>query len=315
MTVDDFINEWQNDSPTVVAHTSGSTGTPKEILLSKADMIASAKMTNAFFGITETSRLLLCLSPDYIAGKMMIVRALTAGAELEVERPSNNVLADYDGEPFDLVAVVPSQALSLVENPSRLKYINSLIIGGGVVPESLRKSLISLGVNAYSTYGMTETCSHIALQKIDATGSPYEVLPPTTVSIDDRGCLVAELPQFSVEKVVTNDIIELISSTQFRWRGRYDNVINTGGLKVFPEEVEAKIAPLVESRYYIASRPSDKWGEEIVLVLERESISADEEAKLLQILKSALLPHQVPKAVICKYPFDETSTGKIKRTL
>lgn len=315
MTVEDFIKEWQSDSPTVIAHTSGSTGKPKEIHLCKADMIASAKMTNAFLGITHSSRLLLCLSPDYIAGKMMIVRALVAGAELVTERPSNNVLADYDGEPFDLVAVVPSQAVSLVENPSRLKYIKAVIIGGGVVPESLRQRLVALGVNAYSTYGMTETCSHIALQKIDAASSPYEVLPPTTVSVDNRGCLVADLPQFSVGKVVTNDIVELLSPTQFCWRGRYDNVINTGGLKVFPEEVEAAIAPIMNTRYYIASRPSDKWGEEVVLILERESIAANEEAKLLQALKAALPPHQVPKAVICKYPFVETSTGKVKRIL
>lgn len=312
MTIHNFIEEWNNSSDYVVAHTSGSTGTPKEIRLFKRDMLASAKVTNGFFGITEKSRMLLCLSPSYIAGKMMIVRSIVSGAELVFEKPSNDVLADYEGEPFDLVAVVPSQVVGLLEHKERLKYVRAMLIGGSAVSSELEKRLVALGVNAYASYGMTETCSHIALRKIGASDF-FTAVGPVQFRIDGRGCLCADVPHLSIKEVVTNDVVELLSPTEFRWIGRFDNVINTGGIKVYPEDVERILNKIIGDRFYISSQPSEKWGEEIVLVLERDIIGQEEEQMLFDKMKGVLSPYQVPKKIFFLPKFEETATGKVKR--
>ncbi len=309
----DFLEEWEGANDFVVAHTSGSTGTPKEMRLLKSDMRASARMTNAFFKIGSGSRLLLCLSPSYIAGKMMIVRAIEAGAELMVEAPSNHVLAGYAGGVFDLVAVVPSQALELMTDKNRLSFIRTMIIGGGEVSANLRRMVVANHVSAYATYGMTETCSHVALAKIEAQVEPFTALPPIWFETDARGCLVVHTPHFSTQQFVTNDIVELLSESQFFWRGRYDNVINTGGIKIFPEEVEKSIAGAVDGRFYVTSRKSEKWGSEVVLVLECDAMDEQGKQRLLKQLASVLPKYSVPKDVVCKKHFRETSSGKMIR--
>lgn len=313
MTANEFLKEWRSSEPCIVAHTSGSTGKPKEIRLLKADMRASAALTNRFFGIGSGSTLLLCLSPGYIAGKMMIVRAEEAEAKLIVETPSNRPLEHYSGPAIDLLAVVPSQALWLAEHPELLRHVSNMIVGGGEIPPRLRSLLAQLPVNAYATYGMTETCSHVALSRIADPALPFSALPPVTFSVDNRGSLAIDAPQFSFKHLQTNDIVDLLSPSQFRWRGRYDNVVNTGGIKVFPEEVERSIAPLMSQRFYISSRPSDKWGQELVLKLESDPLSPDEEARMLHSLAAVLPPFQRPKAVIAIPHFAETSSGKVKR--
>lgn len=313
MTVEEFVEEWSDGRDYVVAHTSGSTGTPKEIRLKKSDMTVSAEMTNRFFGVTPESRLMLCLSPDYIAGKMMIVRALTAKARLLVETPSNRPLSGYGGGAIDLMAVVPSQALWLAERPELLRHVKALIVGGGEVSLSLRRKLAATGVRAYATYGMTETCSHVALSRIADAEEPFFALSPTTFSTDGRGCLVIDAPQFSFRRLVTNDVAELLSPVSFRWKGRYDNVINTGGVKVFPEEVERKLQGAVEGRFYIGSVPSEKWGQEVALHLERGPMDEAEKAALLARLRPLLPAYEMPKTVLCDPAFEMTASGKIKR--
>lgn len=309
-----FVGAWLDSScDYVIGHTSGSTGKPKEIKLLKADMVQSARLTNRFFNLGVGSRFFLCLSPDYIAGKMMIVRAMEAGGEIVEEKPSNNPLAAYAGEPFDLVAVVPSQAQALVGHPARFRFVKNLIVGGGAVSDRLRCDLARLDVEAYSTYGMTETCSHVALSRLSADVRPYRALPPVTFSVDDRGCLVVHTPQFSFPSLTTNDVVELLSEQEFRWIGRYDNVINTGGIKVFPEDIEKQIASKIHCRYYIAARPSEKWGSEVVLVLESKPLCESEKSSLLQTLKSVLPTFSVPKDIVCFPVFRETSSGKVIR--
>ncbi len=208
MTVLEFLAQWHDDSPFVIAHTSGSTGRPKEVRLLKSDMQASAALTNRFFGINKESRLMLSLSPDYIAGKMMIVRAEEAGATLLTETPSNRPLEHYAGAKIDLLAVVPSQALWLAQHPDRLANVRKLIIGGGEVSPHLRKLLENMPVEAYATYGMTETCSHVALAPITADISPFTALPPVTFTTDQRSCLIIEAPQFSFRRLDRKDVVE-----------------------------------------------------------------------------------------------------------
>ena len=308
-----FIEEWYNDNDFVIGHTSGSTGKPKEIKLRKSDMRHSAEMTNRFFSLTSDSRMLLCLSPSYIAGKMMLVRAIVSGADIYEEKPSNNPLSEYSGVAFDFAAMVPSQAKVVVENPERLRYIKKLIIGGGAVSADLRKAIVENQIEAYSTYGMTETCSHVAISKIEIQVNPFCALPSTTFEIDNRNCLIINSPRFSFRKLVTNDVVDLLSPTEFYWKGRYDNVINTGGIKVFPEDIEKKIANLIDVRFYISSRESKKWGNEVVLILERKEMEMCDRQKLMSLMKKCLPAFSVPKEIICIPQFKETSSGKVLR--
>lgn len=311
MTVDEFLAAWRNDDAFVTAHTSGSTGKPKEIRLLKADMLASARATNARFGIGEHSRLLLCLSPDYIAGKMMIVRALDAGARLTAIEPRRDLLAGYRGEPFDFAAVIPAQAQALADNPDRLARLGTIIVGGGPVSAELESRLAALNADAYSTYGMTETCSHIAVRRI-GVDSHYTTLAPTTVSADSRGCLVARLPHLSVGEVTTNDLVDILSPTEFRWRGRIDNAINSGGVKIIPEELEREIADLLDVRYYVGRRPSPTWGEVPVLVVETSNLTDDHRDALLAAMRNRL-GIRAPRQIVALDRFEETPTGKVVR--
>ncbi len=311
MTVDEFLAEWRNGDAFVTAHTSGSTGTPKAIRLLKADMLASARATNARFGISARSRLLLCLSPDYIAGKMMIVRALDARARLTAIEPHRDLLADYHGDSFDFAAIIPAQAQTLADHPDRLARLATIIVGGGPVSPELESQLAALNADAYSTYGMTETCSHIAVRRI-GVDSHYTTLAPTTVCADSRGCLVARLPHLSIGEVTTNDLVDILSPTEFRWRGRIDNAINSGGVKIIPEELEREIADLLDVRYYVGRRPSPTWGEVPVLVVETTNLTDDRRDALLAAMRNRL-GIRAPRQIVTLARFDETPTGKVVR--
>lgn len=316
----EFIAEFYDDKPFVVAHTSGSTGAPKPIKLPKHDMVASAQFTNEFFGLTAESTLYLGLSPQYIAGKMMLVRTLLLGASIIVETPSNRPLADCDGARISLAAFVPSQIPYLVTQPDRLALVDAMIVGGGKLVSRWQKALVELGAKAYLTYGMTETCSHVALAPVAEAPEPYTALGEVQFSTDSNGCLIIDVPHFENRHFATRDVVELIDSRHFYWKGRFDNVIVTGGVKVHPEEVEAKIAPLMgDKRFYITSAPSDKWGDEVVLVVEDGSSPSVKPvlrplpADLEQRLKQVLPRYSVPKHYVLLGEFSLTSSGKVKR--
>ena len=315
-----FIAEFLDDKPYIMAHTSGSTGKPKPISLAKSDMKASARFTNRFFGITSQSTLHLCLSPDYIAGKMMLVRALESGANIVIEEPGNRPLANYHGSRISLAAFVPSQIPYLVQNPDRLAMVDAMIVGGGKLVPRWQKALVELGAKAYLTYGMTETCSHVALAPVAETPQPYTALGEVQFSTDSNGCLIIDVPHFENRHFATRDVVELIDSRHFYWKGRFDNVIVTGGIKVHPEELEAKIAPLMgERRFYISSTPSEKWGDEVVLVVEnadcvgQDSVLRPLPNNLEQEVKNLLPRYSVPKLYVELNKFDSTSSGKVIR--
>ena len=259
-----FIEEWNSPTPYVTARTSGSTGTPKEIRLLKTDMRASAKATINFFGLHSRSWLHLPLSPDYIAGKMQIVRALESGATLTVEDATNRPLSGLSlntGRRISLLPVVPSQVCGVLSS-GFTDRIDNMIIGGAPLAPADEQRIIDSGIPSFATYGMTETCSHVALRRLGS--ECFSALPGFRFSADPRGCLVINSETMSFGQLVTNDIVELDSPQAFRWRGRFDNVINSGGLKISPEEIEKKIAHLFPdgTNFYITSRRSERWGEE-----------------------------------------------------
>ena len=254
---------------------------------------------------------------------MMIVRAIELGASIIEEEPSNTPLANYDGlRRISLAAFVPSQIQYLLNNPEKLALIDSMIIGGGKLAPRLEHWLAEFGANAYMTYGMTETCSHVALAPASKLPMPFKALGDVSFETDERGCLVINAPHLTAQQFVTNDVAELVDSKNFYWRGRFDNVINTGGIKVFPEEIEQKLAPLFPSiRFFITSQPSEKWGEELVLALEYSSLPpgtvkrGDVQPALIEKMKTILPPHSIPRKYAATNHFQETKTQKIIRKI
>ncbi len=307
-----FIDEWRNNKDYICASTSGSTGSPKRIRLLKRDMEISARATCKFFGIGSNSRMLLPLSADYIAGKMMIVRAMISGADLYIAHPSVNVFSVLPEESiYDFAAIVPSQIPSLVQALNKIS-ISTVIVGGGTISDSQSRMLQLSGVKAWATYGMTETCSHIALKRLADCNSCFTAMPGITFDIDSRGCLIVKSADMSFRTLVTNDKVILHSPESFEWLGRYDNVINSGGIKIHPEQDEQLVSALMENQpFYITSRKSEQWGEEPVLMIEGE-MDIDE-TEVLDAMKNILPKYHVPKQIICEPRFERTASGKIIR--
>lgn len=306
-TVELFLKNWISES-TILAHTSGSTGKPKSVRLLKSDMITSAEKTCKYFNLNEESLLGLPLSTEYIAGKMMIVRALVTKADLWCESPSMQPLCSYNlGRSIDLLAVVPSQIPGLLISEN-ISFVKNLLIGGAPLAYISEKELIDRNIQAFCSYGMTETCSHVALRKV---GTPYyKGLPGVHFDQDSRGCLTIECNDFSFNRIITNDIVRLIDNESFEWIGRFDNVINTGGIKIHPEEIESKISDfLSEYDYYITSRKSQLWGDKIVLIIESEQPIAG----LQEILCGVLSKYERPKEIHYVKELSRTETGKIIR--
>lgn len=304
--VKSFLEEWMSCEPFIKAHTSGTTGTPKEIKLLKEDMITSARRTLSFFSLDERSILALPLSADYIAGKMMIVRALEGKCRLWTEAPSRQILSEFPYNEINLLAIVPAQVESMIKAITRIK-IHNVIIGGAPLSEELEELLIRTGVNAYATYGMTETCSHVALRSLGS--NIYKALPGVKFSADKDNCLIIRQSDMSVSTVKTNDIVRLVSDDRFEWLGRKDNIINSGGVKLFPESIERKISHLINRPFYVTSRCSSVWGEELVLVIEG---SANDKLELNEI-NAMLGKYEHLKSIIFESKLDRTVSGKLIR--
>lgn len=273
-------------------------------------MIESARMTVDFFKIGSNDHLHLPLAVDYIAGKMMVVRSIISGCKLTYEQPTSRPLANQDKacDRISLVAIVPMQIEGLMRSPL-LTMIDNVIVGGASLSAKQEEILSKSPFNAFVTYGMTETSSHVALRNIKQ-GDRFVGLPGYIFSTDDRGCLVIEHPRMSWRRLVTNDVVELYDKHSFRWLSRYDNVINSGGLKFYPEQIEKAISHLLPAgRYFISSKPDDLLGRRLILVVD-EDVDAEISTELLS---KALPRYQVPKEII-RVRMEYTSTGKIKRT-
>lgn len=320
MNQNEFEEIWYSDVKGIMCHTSGSTGAPKEILLSKEFMKASALRTVDFFGITSDSRLHTCLDFDYIASKMMTVRADVANCLLTSEIPSNRpLMAISFTEKIDLLSVVPSQMDGILRSGNVWNGIRSILIGGAPIPDALRHRISLSGYEVWESYGMTETASHIALRKVTEDPSiPFDTLPGIEVATDERGCLTIDLPDSNT--IVTNDIAETISTTQFRILGRLDDCINSGGIKILPQMLETILGGFIASDYAISSIPDTKWGEKLVLVAERSDDGFSDEfmkaaigVRLNQYRKKLNLGAKSPKDIIFVNSLPRTSNGKINR--
>lgn len=315
MSLEVFLSEWNNDSPFVHVQTSGSTGAPKPMLAEKRRMLASARITNDFLGLHEGDTALLCMSLDYIAGKMMVVRSMERGLKLLTVEPSghplNHCQSAIDDCKIDFAAMVPMQVYNTLQVPEereRLMGIRHLIIGGGAIDDALGAELKNFPNAVWSTYGMTETLSHIALRRLSGPEASdwYTPFPSVQVSLSDEGCLVIDAPEVCPECLVTNDIAE-ISTQGFRILGRKDNVICSGGIKIQIEEVERHLRPFLRAPYLISKRPDPKFGEVVVLLTE-DSV---DEAR--QVCERVLPKYHLPRHYLHVDHLPLTETGKPAR--
>jgi len=311
MDLEEFLAEWHSESPTVLVHTSGSTGKPKPMYVEKRRMEASARITCQFLGLKPGDTALLCMSLDYIAGKMMVVRAQTWGLRLLSVAPSGHPL-DTVAEPVDFAAMVPMQvfnSLQVPEEREKLKQIKHLIIGGGAIDEALAKELVGFPNNVWSTYGMTETLSHIALRRLNGLDASdwYTPFEGVTLSQIDEGCLVIDAPAVHDGPLVTNDIVEL-SEKGFRILGRKDNVICSGGIKIQIEEVERLLKPHLSAPFMITKRADRKFGEQVVLLTESMDMDA-----VKDICQQVLPKYWQPRSYAHIDTLPMTETGKPAR--
>ena len=309
-----FLEEWFDEKEYVLAKTSGSTGVPKEIKIKKEQMLNSASATGTYFELGPGTKALLCMSSDFIAGKMMWVRALFLGWELTVVPVSSAPLKNTKVN-FDFAAMVPLQLSNSLEELDRVK---TLIVGGGVVSKELAIKIQDLKTEIYATYGMTETVTHIAIKKLNKTdqeeGELYHALPSVTLSLDKRGCMIIDAPKIADDKVVTNDLIRLVSETSFEWLGRYDSIINSGGIKLISEQIENKISKVIESNFFVSGIPDSSLGEKVVLVIEGKNEKKLKNSDIKGFLSNAELDtYQFPKEIYFVDKFITTETGKIKR--
>lgn len=372
MTIFDFINSWNNDDSCLQVHTSGSTGKPKNMLVEKTRMMNSARITSNFLNLKAGDTALLCMSADYIAGKMMIVRSIERGLCLVSEKPCGHPLSDEalatatwlnfkrtsanslkgtiteegayhfdnDGAHLDnddahldnddthldndgaqplfcFAAMVPMQVYNSLQIPkerARLARIKHLIIGGGAIDDALAAELKTLPNAVWSTYGMTETLSHIALRRLNGpdASSWYTPFDSVRVQLNEEGCLVIDAPQVTPHPIVTNDIaeIETVPHTRFKIKGRKDNVICSGGIKIQIEEVEDLLRPHLSCPFFLAKKKDVKFGEIAVLVTE------DEQVNKVEKVCQQVLPHYfIPKQYIHVDKLPMTETGKPRRKI
>lgn len=339
MTVNDFLQEWNSPSETLLVHTSGSTGKPKPMWVEKQRMLNSAHITCDFLGLRPGDSALLCMSLDYIAGKMMVVRSIERKLRLFSVKPSGHPLSDESlakmvEMDFDFVAMVPMQVYNTLQVPQereRLSRIKHLIIGGGAIDDALAEELRSLPGAVWSTYGMTETLFYIALRRLNGEEASewYQPFDSVGVSLNSDGCLVIDAPLVCSEPLVTNDIAEIkqqetsshssdaSSSSKvsfphvlFRIKGRKDNVICSGGIKIQIEEVENLLRQHLDAPFLLAKKKDEKFGEIAVLVTESGDLEGVE-----AICRQVLPKYWVPRQYLHFDQLPMTETGKPKRAI
>lgn len=309
----DFLEEWNDASPYIQVQTSGSTGIPKQMKVRKEQMRQSARLTCEFFSLQPGDKALLCMPLQYIAGKMMVVRALWAGLDLIVREPSGHPLKEVD-VPLRFAAMIPLQVYNTLQVPEereRLCRTDILIIGGGPVDKALEEEIRKLPNRVYSTYGMTETLSHIALRRLNGpAASPYYTpFPSVGLSLSPDETLVINAPLVCDMPLETNDVVRLLPDGRFQILGRKDNIINTGGIKVQTEQLEEVLRSIISVNFAITAIPHPKFGEAIALLMEKRSLKEEEKKQIDRIVPK----FQQPKQTVVVETIPLTGSGKIDR--
>ena len=304
------IIDWNDDREYMTAQTSGSTGIPQTIKLSKEAMKQSALKTAQYFDLQKGAHVLAALPYSFIAGKMMVIRSLVLNWNFHIVPPRANPISDLEDE-LDFVAMTPHQLSTVLAQSSwKLGMVKKLLLGGAPVSPTLMNQIQSLNTEIYLGYGMTETITHIAVKRINGKSEQvFSALEGVRFSQSESGTLTIHADHLN-EAIETTDIIKLIKPDQFEWLGRADNVINSGGVKIHPEILEQKISAAFDSAFFISSRPSEMYGEEVILLIEGESKNKEEVFDKLSLYLSKL---ELPKAIFFVPSFEYTETGKVRR--
>ena len=317
----EFCRAWLADQQEFKIQTSGSTGMPKPINLLRSQMEASAKQTIEALQLKAGETSLVCLDTKYIAGQMMLVRSLMAGMNIVAVEPSSNAFEKLGDEDIDFVALVPYQLENIIEHtPDKLNKVRCAIIGGAAISHSLKEKIKRSSCNLFATYGMTETISHIALQRLNGNNpqDSLEAFPTIDLRLDSHGCLCIKA-NYLKEEIITNDLVELTEERKFKWLGRIDNVINTGGIKVIPEKLELIFEKIFESfqiqnRFFITGVSDKKFGNKVIIIIEGRTFDQKIQKDILVEASQLLTKYESPKEFIFIDRFKETATGKINRS-
>lgn len=300
--VGEFLLDWFDKTPYIEMHTSGSTGTPKLVRVSKQSMVNSALASGEFFDLKYGSKILNCLPMKYVSGKMMFVRSFVLGLEMDFVPPSLQPLQKLE-TCYDFSAMIPLQAQNSL---NELHLIKKLIIGGAKINSKLESQLMQLKkTECYETFGMTETVSHIAAKKVGE--KVFSLMPNVSISRDKRNCLVIDAPLLLDQPIVTNDLVEIVNGNQFIFLGRLDNIINSGGVKINPEQVEEKLIQNFKCRIMISGKPDTDLGEKVVLLVESDPFEVNSN------FFNGLEKFEKPKEIFFLPQFKDSNNGKLLR--
>ena len=297
-----FVLDWFSDSPHLELQTSGSTGKPTQIVAPKAMLSASAMTTVKALVLQPTQQALLCLPLRHIAGKMMLIRALLAGLWIDVIKPTASPMVS---KTYDFTAMTPLQLKSSLNHLDQFKLI---IVGGAPVEDFLRAEVKNHTSRIFSTYGMTETYSHVALQNLSAGETHYTAVDHVRFSTQGDS-LVVHAPHIGIENLITTDCVDLISPTQFLWKGRSDLVINSGGIKLHPEQIEKALSAIISVPFFVFGKPDKRLGQSLSIVFEGH-IPNEIETMVLNL--DTLSKYEKPKDYFVLSQFVRTN-GKILR--
>jgi O-succinylbenzoic acid--CoA ligase len=313
------VSQLLDDSVTnFTVFTSGSTGKPKQIVHTRQALLNSAKMTCHALQLKQANAALLCLPADKIGGMMIIARCFINKMILYCIQPSANPLVSLNNDiHFDLASFTPMQINGIIKYPelfNRANDISKILLGGQDISPALQQAVTGMSNQVYATFGMTETVSHIALKRLNGPNADkyFKTQPGIKINTDDRNCLVIEAPELGQPHLVTNDIIHQISATEFEWLGRYDNVINTGGIKIYPEMVEQQLAVYISLPFFIAGMPDEKTGEKPVIAVEAEKLSNIQIQQITHALNQLEKYHR-PKEILLIPHFLKTENNKLLR--
>lgn len=309
----EFLERWWDASDAMEVKTSGSTGAPQTLRHTKAAMRQSAERTIAFFGLAEGTTAGLAMPVHFIGGMMMLVRAEVGHWHLTAVPPT--ATPHYGRSDLDFVALTPPQAQAWQQaHPNEWSGCRTLLLGGGPVPSTWLSGLEGQAPAVFEGFGMTETVSHFAVRQLHPMRQThFQCLPGFSVSSDAQGALCVTPPVG--QTLTTRDAVDVRDPHAFRWEGRLDDAVNSGGIKIHPVAVEEALSAIIEGPFACYGEPHERWGQALVLRIHAEQVPSDAEAQTLALLdwaKSNLPAHHAPKRVEWR-PLEKTSTGKWKR--